>query len=222
MKWLALAALILAPACAFTSPAPDPGRILEAIRLKGPRPVVRQLWESGAYDTVLDEIASGDSAWIALAPELAKGADAAAAEALGISLARALPRNAASVLSVLDDTNPAISTGRVCRMPFVEGSLGDPAAYRRDAEAAVIQVEGGSLTRSKKACLADLRNLQGNRIWNSVPLNPGLARRGGDRFYLGALQPRCVRPPWISLLPVGQAWMTREQGMPVGMTSMSF
>jgi hypothetical protein len=46
-------------------------------------------------------------------------------------------------------------------MPFVEGSLGDPAAYRRDAEAAVIQVEGGSLTRSKKACLADLYKLGG-------------------------------------------------------------
>ena len=134
---------------------PQADRIEAAIRSEGARPVVRRLWKSGEYDRVLQGIADGNAGLIALSPELAAGADAGAAEGLGVSLARALPKNAPAVLAVLDPKRPALSVSRVCGLPFIEGTITDVALYRRQAEAAVQRADGAPAT--KAACLAALR-----------------------------------------------------------------
>lgn len=157
MRWLAVTSVVLMTACAATTPLPMADRIAAEIKSDGAGPVVRRLWDSGEYDRLLDGIASGDSALIALSPALAAGADAGAAEGLGVALARALPRNAAAVLSALDPRRPPISPARVCGIPFIEGGVADVAAYRRKAEMAVERLDGASLQDPKAACLAALQ-----------------------------------------------------------------
>ena len=155
-------------ACAPTRPAPLADQIDTEIRSEGAGPAVRRMAADGDYDRVLAGIADGDTALIALSPKLAAGADAGASEALGIALARALPKNAAAVLAVLDQRQAAISEARVCGLPFVEGTITDIAAYRRDAEAAVRHVDTPPLQRSRMACIAALRQT-GARVENAAP-----------------------------------------------------
>jgi len=148
---------MLIAAAGATAQSMTAGSIAAEIGSEGARPVVQRLWNSGEFGRVLDAIATGDSEWIALSPELASGADGAAGEGLGIALARALPKNPAAVLSALDAELPAISIARVCGLPFVEGSIQDIESYRREAEAALEQVRGAALQDRKADCLADLR-----------------------------------------------------------------
>jgi hypothetical protein len=157
MKWLAVAPIILLAAAGPNTPSLTVERIAADIGAEGAGPVVHRLWESGEFDSVLDAISSGDSKWIGLSPSLAVGADAGAAEGLGVALARALPINAAAVLAVLDQTRPVLSPAHVCGIPFIEESVKDVADYRRKAEAAVEQIHGASLQDSKAACMAALQ-----------------------------------------------------------------
>jgi hypothetical protein len=157
MKWLAVAPIILIAAAGPDTLTLTVEHIAADIAAEGAGPVVHRLWESGEFDSVLDKISSGDSKWIRLAPDLAAGADAGAAEGLGVALARALPSNAAAVLAVLDQARPALSPAYVCGIPFIEGSLKDVTDYRRKAEAAVEQIHGASLHDSKQACIAALQ-----------------------------------------------------------------
>jgi hypothetical protein len=157
VRWFAAVLVPLAAACGGAAPVSVADRVAAEIRSEGAGPAVRHLWASGEYDRVLEGIASGDPALIELSPQLAAGADAGAAEGLGVALARALPRNAAGVLSVLDPGRPAIAPARVCGLPFVEGSVIDLASYRHEAEAAVERVDQTSLWAAKAACADALR-----------------------------------------------------------------
>jgi len=157
MRRLALVSVLVAVTLTATAQVLTPNAISAAISAEGSTTVVRRLWADGSYEHVLDRVASGDSAWISLAPKLAAGADAAASEGLGVALARALPRNANAVLSVLNAERPAISPDRVCGLPFVEGSIDDISAYRRDATAAVTSVNDGALRQRRAECLAALQ-----------------------------------------------------------------
>jgi 2-keto-3-deoxy-6-phosphogluconate aldolase len=127
----------------------------------GAAAVARRLVANGQFDQVLRHIEAGSDAWLALAPRLAEGTDAAASEDLGIALATALPKNALGVLSVIDPHDgPVIGVTRVCGVPFVEGTAANLDAYVRHAVAAVgtIDVAGQpALARMQRACLAALR-----------------------------------------------------------------
>jgi hypothetical protein len=136
---------------------PEPGQIEREIAAEGARAAVRGLWRSGDYDGVLRELASGEQRWLALAPALAQGADAAAAEGLSVALAEALPRNAEGVLKVLDQSRRALSPGRVCGVPFVEGTKINIGSYLAEATTAVSAVASDGLQVAKAACLAALR-----------------------------------------------------------------
>jgi len=151
---------IVAWAVAGAAPpvAPDPLQLARDIGNEGPAAVVERLWRTGTYQEVLQQMASGSKQWVALAPQLAQGADAAAAEGLGIALAEALPRNPASVLAVLDPARPALSPARICGVPFIEGTTVDIPAYVRDSTAAVSAVTDDRLQAAKVACLAALRS----------------------------------------------------------------
>jgi hypothetical protein len=157
MRRLAAAAAILVLGCTPAPPALTPDRLRSDINAEGAVPVVQRLWTSGEYGHVLDQIAAGQQAWIAISPALASGADAAASEGLGIALAHALPRNPAAVLSVLDSQRRSLSPDRVCGLPFIEGDISDISAYRRDATAAVTKVTDAGLGVRRAACLAALQ-----------------------------------------------------------------
>lgn len=108
-------------------------------------------------DELYGRIESGASSWIALAPRIAQGADAANAEGLTIELAFALPKNAKAVLSVVtlhDDV--MLGADRVCGVPFIEDTVKDLPAYKRKAVRAVRAVSDPGLQTIKQACLSAL------------------------------------------------------------------
>ncbi len=154
MRRLAVIGICLMAAAAPAAPTPE--QIAADIQADGPTVAVHRLWNSGMYDRILSGIAQGDGAWVALAPKLAAGADAAASEGLSVALARALPKNPAAVLSVLD--TGSLSPGEVCGVPFVEGTMPDVGEYLRQTEAAVAGVDADALRTARAACLTALKS----------------------------------------------------------------
>lgn len=109
------------------------------------------------WSRTMDQILNGRLAYIALAPKLAPGTDAASAEDLGIALAHALPVAPAAVLRVIDRRDgPVLGVSRVCGVPFTEPSTRDVSGYLAAAQSAVGQVNTPRLRRVKAACLAQL------------------------------------------------------------------
>jgi hypothetical protein len=142
---------------ALRAATPEPERIESELSTEGAQATVSRLWQSGDYDDVLRQMATGDERWVTLAPALAQGADAGAAEGLTIALAEALPRNAEGVLGVLDPSRRTLSPPRVCGAPFIEGVKIGIGAYLAEATRAVSAVSQARLQSAKAACLAALR-----------------------------------------------------------------
>jgi hypothetical protein len=121
------------------------------------------------WSRTMDQIWNGRLAYIALAPKLAKGADAGPAEDLAIALARALPAAPAAVLRVIDRHNgPVLGVSRVCGVPFSEPSAKDVSGYLSAARSAVDEVDTPRLQRVKAACLEQL-----TRAASQPGLQPG-------------------------------------------------
>ena len=124
----------------------------------GAEATIAMLAKADQWDAVADKMGDGNSAWIALAPKLALGADAGSAEDLGISLAFSLPKNPSAVLAALDPANGhIIGADRVCGMPFIEDTVKNRPAYKRRTIRAVEKIAIPSLANAKTACLAALR-----------------------------------------------------------------
>ena len=151
-----LMALAWAPARA-AGPANLP-QVRASIEREGSQATVRRLMASGEWKAILEGIERGEPGWIAIAPLLAKDADGAFAEGLGVALAKALPVSPAAVLNVLDPSDGhVIGASRVCSAPFVEPKPGFVAGYRKDALAAVGAVQVAGLAAARDACLVALR-----------------------------------------------------------------
>lgn len=164
MMRIAVTALAVITAFAVTdtasaaAPSPTPAGIEASIREHGAEATIAALAKADQWDVVADKIGDGNSAWIAVASELAPGSDAGSAEDLGISLAFSLPKNPHSVLAALDPANGHIlGVDRVCGMPFIEDTVKDRLAYKRQAIRAVEKVTDTDLKNAKKSCLAALR-----------------------------------------------------------------
>ncbi|MDR5782316.1 hypothetical protein QCE63_23210 [Caballeronia sp. LZ065] len=152
------ASALLASACVSAQVAPDAARIAGEIETQGAQPAVTSLDRDGQFDAVLDSIASGNAAWVELAPRLAQGTDASASIGLTIALATALPKNPAAVLSVLDD-GPVLGAAAVCGAPFIEPAPGEMKAYLDRAIPAVSDVPEGDAVR-RAPCLDRLAHIQ--------------------------------------------------------------
>jgi hypothetical protein len=119
-----LALFLSAALAATTAPISltplTPSIVQAEIRGHGAKPVVDQLFKTEAWGQVTRNIGAGKTDWIALAPDLAAGTDAATAETLGISLAEALPKSPGAVLAVVQlngDAAPLL-VSNVCSAPF--------------------------------------------------------------------------------------------------------
>ncbi len=138
---------------------PTPGQISQSIHAHGARQTVRSLDQRNQFDTVLDRIASGNAAWIAIAPALAKGTDAGNAEGLTVALAKALPKNPRSVLAVLNG-GPVTDAQAVCGLPFIEPTRQEADDYLARAIPAVTTVASSPRVPQRDACLDALRRAQ--------------------------------------------------------------
>jgi hypothetical protein len=129
---------------------------INQIKSHGAKYVVDALSSQDRYEELLKHIDLGESDWVALAPELAPGTDAATAEELAISLALGLPRNSAAVLSVLDPRTEPLAPERVCGVPFIEGTVKDIPGYIRRSQSALQRVQDARLAERKTECLNGL------------------------------------------------------------------
>jgi hypothetical protein len=124
----------------------------------GPRPAVAKLVGGGDWGRVMGAIRNGAADWIALAPELARGAPAAEAEQLSVALAAALPRAPSEVLAVTDlRRSPVLGVQAICGAPAGSHSPAARAAYLADAREAVeLLPDVAALGRAKALCLKEL------------------------------------------------------------------
>jgi hypothetical protein len=123
--------------------------------MNGARRTVSALDRNGQFDTVLDRIATGDTAWVKLAPRLAQGTDASDSGGVAVALATALPKNPTAVLRVLDD-GPVLGTSVVCGAPFIEPEPHEMKSYLELAIPAVSAVPAGDHTVRRASCLKRL------------------------------------------------------------------
>ncbi|KER04498.1 hypothetical protein LGZ99_06370 [Photorhabdus temperata] len=135
-----------------------PEQLTQQIKRQGAKMVIANMPEgdNGEWDYITNHIASGDMAWLKIAPLLAKGSDAYSAETLSTALATALPKNASGVLSVLNDSNVSISTESVCSLPFYQGTEAELNQYVIDSIRALYKNKGG------EKCLQKLIETTGN------------------------------------------------------------
>ena len=119
--------------------------------------MVGALFARNRYDELLNHTDLGEADWVTLAPQLADGTDGATAEMLAISLALALPRNPAAVLSVLDPQVEPLNPERVCGAPFIEDTVKDIPGYIARSQVALQRVGDTRLSKQKTECLDHLK-----------------------------------------------------------------
>jgi hypothetical protein len=107
----------------------------------------------GLFEQVLDGIASGDAAWLALVPRLETGGHAAAGESMPIVVAYVLPKNPAGVLRLLARDRRWLAS---CGYPMIEPTKKQERAYFRAAIPTVRAVRDTSLQNAKRMCLSEL------------------------------------------------------------------
>jgi hypothetical protein len=157
-KHIALLALACASAAAAAAAAAQDNTAAEvsaAIAQQGASAFFRSL-DDAAVDRLFERIGTGRAEWVALAPQLAVGADGANAEGLGIALAYALPKNPAAVLKAVDPVegdSHILAVSRVCGMPFIDEA---PKNYKTKALRAVASVTTAN-PHVKARCLDALR-----------------------------------------------------------------
>jgi hypothetical protein len=150
---------LLVGATSALAGALTPGQIEQSIRSHGARQTVQSLERRKQFDAVLDRIATGNTAWVEIAPALAKGTDAGSAEGLTVALATALPKNPPAVLAVLDD-GPVTGAQAVCGLPFIEPGQKEATDYLARAIPAVAAVADSPRVPRRAACLDALRRAQ--------------------------------------------------------------
>jgi hypothetical protein len=150
-----LIAICAWPASAAEPPS-TPGQALAEINRLGAAAFLAQFGDE-QIDTLYRHLQAGDPAWLALAPRLAPAVDGANAIGLTISLAYALPKDAAAVLAVVTEQDGILGVGRICSMPFIEDTVQNRQAYKRDALEAVSEVKDPVLAKAKDHCMMALK-----------------------------------------------------------------
>ena len=124
-----------------------------SVQAQSPRAAVQQLVAGGDWPRVMAGIRGGASDWIALAPELAAGADDGHGAELTAALAAALPRAPAEVLAVIDlRRSQVLGVQAVCGAPASAG----PAAIADVREALDLLPDVANVGRAKALCLKEL------------------------------------------------------------------
>ena len=124
----------------------------------GPKPAVAHLVAGGDWGRVMGAIRNGAADWIAMAPELARGAEDTQAEQLTAAVAAALPRAPSEVLAVTDlRRSPVLGVQAICGAPVGSHALEARAAYLADAREAVeLLPDVAAIGRAKAVCLKEL------------------------------------------------------------------
>ncbi len=131
--------------------------LLASIRDEGPKPVLARLWaDHEVFDQICSRIESGDPLWLKVASALRPAADAASAEELDFSVARALPNSPRGVLSMI---GKGFDLEWVCTSPFIEESIDIEKAYLHKAEKALVKLNAIDVEETRKKCLLRIQDI---------------------------------------------------------------
>jgi hypothetical protein len=156
-------ALVFAAACKDSAwtPIGSAELVLSEIKRDGVASVARRLDSDESFGrTVMNGIATGDSAWLEVASMLTP-ASATAEASLSIALASALPRSPARVLSLIGEKYPL---EEVCGIPFLRPDSALVTSYHDTAVAAIERVRDTLLTKSRDACRAALDTARSDKL----------------------------------------------------------
>ncbi|MEA5114558.1 MAG: hypothetical protein VB050_11085 [Geobacteraceae bacterium] len=110
---------------------PDAEHLAKEIKSKGAREVIAELMSDDQwteFEKVCDKIETGNREWLEVARLLAPGSDAAAAESLTMSVARALPKSPREVLALIalseHDHGKEFTIDNICVSPYIENEPG--------------------------------------------------------------------------------------------------
>jgi hypothetical protein len=134
-----------------------PAEVTAMLRSQTPQQTVNALYgtgENSRWDTVASGIARGDPAWLALAPQIARGTDAGTSDDFGMAAQDALTTNPAGTLRLLTQVEMGVGA---CSENGFEVSAEQARAYFQTATAAVESVTDPALQQIKTQCLAELR-----------------------------------------------------------------
>ena len=135
--------------------------VLSEIKMRGAASVAKRIDSDESFGrSVMNGIATGDSAWLDVADQLTP-ASAAAEASLSIALASALPRSPARVLAVL---GPKYPVEDVCGIPFLKPESTLVASYHDEAVAALIRVDTATLITVRDACHTALDEARAIRL----------------------------------------------------------
>jgi len=135
--------------------------LLSEIKLRGATTVSRRLdSDEGFGRTVMDGIATGDTAWLDVAAAL-QPTSAAAQASIAIALASALPHAPQRVLALLGSKYP---TEEVCGIPFLKADSAQVISYYGEAVKAVESDTTRTLATVASACRIALDSAQSRRL----------------------------------------------------------
>jgi hypothetical protein len=127
--------------------------VLSEIKLGGAANVARRIDADASFGrSVMNGIATGDSAWLDVAGSVTP-ASAAAEASLSIALASALPRAPDRVLALLGRKYPVED---VCNIPFLEPESTLVTRYHDQAAAALDRVQSPALLKARDDCRSTL------------------------------------------------------------------
>jgi len=160
MSRFLLVSMLLIAACMPCSAADlTPAAVRTMLQTQDATSLVQQLDNgddgSNAWFEVLDHIERGEQDWLDLVPLLAPGTDAGTAEAMVITLSRALTTNATGVLTIM--AGGLYTVDYVCRSTEIEPPPKEVAAFLDAAIPAVAAVLDPKLRRIRDACLRQLK-----------------------------------------------------------------
>jgi hypothetical protein len=123
--------------------------VLSEIKLGRSATVAKRIDSDESFGrSVMNGIATGDSAWLDVAGQLTP-ASATAAASLTIALASALPRSPDRVLAILGRKYPVDD---VCSIPFLRPDSALVTSYHDEALSALARVRSPRLTHVRDAC----------------------------------------------------------------------
>ena len=141
--------------------------VLSDIKLRGAAGVSRRIDTDENFGrSVMNGIATGDSAWLEVAQQITPSSSAAEAS-LSIALASALNRAPARVLPLLGRKYPA---EEVCGIPFLRADSMAVIAYFDSATAALQTIRDSSLRQARDTCRTALAEARDRRLER---INPG-------------------------------------------------
>jgi len=145
-----------------------PGGVYIRTKLIGSKAAVKELWDTGDWNIVVNNLQEGGEQWLQLVPTIASGSDAGPAEDIGESLGLALIKNPAGVLRIVDKSDgPIFGITRVCSI-----DKWDNIDKNRKLEVASNII--GRLGAVRDPNLEGLRNkcIQMLRIYKGVGVSP--------------------------------------------------